>query len=91
MLSFDLNPVIFAANVGAKTGFSIANSLLSNKPVGPSLAEVLSKPTSPIIVNNPPGQKSFLDNLGIGFIEKNVIIIGAFALGAVAIYGSLKK
>ena len=87
----DLNPVTWGLNLGVKAGTVIGNSIINKEPVGKSLAEVLSRPAAPVIINNPPGQKGLLDSFGIGFVEKNLIILGAFGLGAVAIYSSINK
>lgn len=76
----DLNPVTFFGNLGFKAGAAVGSSLFGGQPPAKSLAEVFSKPASPVVINQAP--KTGLDALGIGFVEKNLLIIGAVALGA---------
>lgn len=82
---FDLNPVTFFGNLGYKAGSVVASNLLGGQKPFESLGTVLSKPASPIIINQAP--KTGLDALGIGFVEKNLIIIGVLAVAGLYVYG----
>ncbi len=75
-------------NLGIRAGTVLGNNLLNRRPVTQNVAESLFKPSAPIIIQNP--KKQGLDALGIGFIEKNLIILGVFGLGAVAIWKVIK-
>lgn len=78
-----LNPIASGINLGIKTGASIFNSIINREPIFPDLKKVFSAPASPVVVNLPAAKPEPFFNLG--FVEKNVILIGVFALGAVAI------
>ena len=71
-----------------KTAAVIGSNISSGQSPLKSLADVYNAPASPVIINQPA--KTGLDALGIGFIEKNVIIIGLLALGGLAIYRTIK-
>ena len=87
------NPVGYAIestvfNAGKNAGAVVASNVMSGQNPLKNLGDVLSRPAAPLVINQPP--KQGLDALGIGFVEKNVIIIGLLALGAFAIYRKVK-
>lgn len=85
------SPLSEIINFSAKLGTVLGNNLATGQPVGTNVANVLSKPTAPIIINNPAKSGSFFGgDFKIGFIEKNLIIVGFFALGAFALYRVIK-
>lgn len=87
-LSMWLNPVATGAELGLKIGGLIGSNVLSGQKATANLSDVFKAPAQPLIINQAP--KTGLDALGIGFIEKNVIIIGLLALGGLAIYRTIK-
>lgn len=89
---FPFFPLSDIINFGAKIGTTIGNNLATGQAPTRNLATILAAPASPIIIQNPPPvQGSFFGgDFKIGFVEKNVIIIGVFALGAVAIWKVIK-
>ena len=86
-----MNPFIPFADVinqGIRAGFIIGNNIGNRRPLTQDVGKALFQPASPIVINNPPRPAEPF--FKIGFVEKNIIIVGIFALGAVAIHRSIK-
>jgi len=81
----------FFVNLGAKAGSVIGSNLAVGQPPTKSLAEVFARPAAPVVIHNPAPAPSLASKLGIGFIEKNVIIIGVFGLAAFTVYSFINK
>jgi hypothetical protein len=80
---------------GFRIGQNLANNLFTGQPLTKNLGTILSNPTSPIIINNPAPKQSLVGSVfggdfKIGFVEKNVIILGALAIGGLIIWKKVK-
>ncbi len=72
-------------NFGAKIGAVVGNNFRNAKPLGTNLIDVLSKPTAPVVINNPPKLPGQL-----GFGDKTLITAAVVMLGGVLIFRLVK-
>lgn len=89
------SPLTTILNTAFRAGSVVGSNIRNGQPVTQNVASVISQPLAPITINNPAPKQSLVGSIfggdfKIGFVEKNVIIIGALAIGGLIIWKKVK-